>query len=170
MERCGILKHVEECVSLPCPMYTKWLCLLQHTLCVNRFLWSTCLLSTPITGKHKKQHTTFPLVIQHGTAFQLQMSCTGFSSKSFIHEKDHSMEKTLTKNITFNLNLIKFLTHPWSQHHTFSYLHLKGDHLCIWANLCQLSQWLPSALHITAAVEKKMQTTLTGQVEDAQKE
>lgn len=106
MERCGILKHVEECVSLPCPMYTKWLCLLQHTLCVNRFLWSTCLLSTPITGKHKKQHTTFPLVIQHGTAFQLQMSCTGFSSKSFIHEKDHSMEKTLTKNITFNLNLI----------------------------------------------------------------
>lgn len=26
-----------------------------------------------------------------------------FSSKSFIHEKDNSMEKTLTKNITFNL-------------------------------------------------------------------
>lgn len=26
-----------------------------------------------------------------------------FSSKSFIHEKAHSMEKTLTKNITFNL-------------------------------------------------------------------
>lgn len=79
-------------------MYTKWLCLLQHTLCVNRFLWSMCLLNTAATRKHKT------LIYQHHQRLK-DRSYTLFNNKK--HQRIKNLNNNAEIHFIFGNLLIK---------------------------------------------------------------